>query len=206
MLPDSILPTPEDDIARILRDYERRLSHLETLEAAGAWTKIEDIDLSVAAANFDFQNIASSFISLRLIAYLRGDNASSFEFANVRFNNDGGDNYDYIDFEARHNNITFTREGIAVTAILAGVVDGSTSPANFFSVLDLICPNYANTNGFKTTSSKTTWIATGATTNIRVTRSSGWWRDTAAIDRLTLFPGAGANWLASSRATLYGVL
>ncbi len=33
MLPDSILPTPEDDIARILRDYDRRLSHLETLEA-----------------------------------------------------------------------------------------------------------------------------------------------------------------------------
>ncbi len=36
MLPDSILPTPEDDIARILRDYERRLSHLETLEGPGA--------------------------------------------------------------------------------------------------------------------------------------------------------------------------
>ncbi len=32
MLPDSILPTPEDDIARILADYEKRLSHLERLE------------------------------------------------------------------------------------------------------------------------------------------------------------------------------
>ena len=37
MLPDSILPVPEDDIARILRDYERRLSHLETLEGGGGF-------------------------------------------------------------------------------------------------------------------------------------------------------------------------
>ena len=32
MLPDSILPTSEDDIARILANFERRLSHLERLE------------------------------------------------------------------------------------------------------------------------------------------------------------------------------
>ncbi len=40
MLPDSILPTPEDDIARVLRDYERRLSHLETLEGGGGGFEI----------------------------------------------------------------------------------------------------------------------------------------------------------------------
>ena len=40
MLPDSILPTPEDDIARILRDYEKRLSHLETLEGGGGGFEI----------------------------------------------------------------------------------------------------------------------------------------------------------------------
>ncbi len=40
MLPDSILPVPEDDIARILRDYERRLSHLETLEGGGGGFEI----------------------------------------------------------------------------------------------------------------------------------------------------------------------
>ncbi len=32
MLPDSILPTPEDDIARIIKNFEKRLSHLERLE------------------------------------------------------------------------------------------------------------------------------------------------------------------------------
>lgn len=35
MLPDSILPTPEDDIARILANFEKRISHLERLESGG---------------------------------------------------------------------------------------------------------------------------------------------------------------------------
>ena len=37
MLPDSILPTSEDDIARILANFEKRLSHLEILEGPGLY-------------------------------------------------------------------------------------------------------------------------------------------------------------------------
>ncbi len=57
MLPDSILPTPEDDIARILRDYERRLSHLETLEGGGGGFEIgarvfNSVEISIASGGF----------------------------------------------------------------------------------------------------------------------------------------------------------
>ena len=58
MLPDPILPTPEDDIARILRGYERRLSHLERLEQGG-------LGLGARVFNSAAQTIANlAFVAL----------------------------------------------------------------------------------------------------------------------------------------------
>ncbi len=205
MLPDSILPTPEDDVARILRDYERRLSHLETLEAAGALTLIEDFDLLAPAANFDFQNISGAFKHLKLIAYLRSDRAAAVSDETViTFNNDGGANYDSIRILIFHNAQLVTVEDLAATSIRPGAVVATIGPADAFDAAIFEIPNYAGTVGEKVLTANISRKEAESTGNLRYESARGWWRNTAAITRVTLAPNLGANWLTGSVASLYG--
>ena len=83
-----MLPSPLEEIARKLDEYNKRLSHLERLEAGGAWTLIEDINLVAPAANIDFQNIVATHINLIIMGYARSDLADVIDRALMRFNND----------------------------------------------------------------------------------------------------------------------
>ncbi len=207
MLPDSILPTPEDDIARVLRNYEKRLSHLETLEGAagGAWTLIEDILLAADAATVDFQNIPATHTQLIIMGYARSDLADVVDRAIIRFNNDAGNNYDFVAAQVRHPAALATDEGVAATSAEIGVIGAANGPVNTFESLWIEINNYANTSNNKSVLSRSTMKLGTTTGNFRTVMTSAWWRDNSAINRITLLPNLGANFVTGTRFSLYGV-
>ena len=134
MLPDPTLPTPEDDIARILKNFEKRISHLESLEGGGALTLIEDILLAAPAATIDFQNIPTTYLSLLLLAKLRSDRGGApVDGIRLRVNNDAGANYDSLVFNIRELATLNTLETLAATRGSIGEATAGTSPAGHFA-------------------------------------------------------------------------
>jgi hypothetical protein len=86
-----------------------------------------------------------------------------------------------------------------ITASGAGVA------ANFFSTAELLIPNYANTTMVKTLQ-LTAVFGIGMGAGGRLLRvAGGIWNSVAAINRLTFSPSSG-NFVAGSRAVLYGIV
>ena len=154
MLPDSILPTPEDDIARVLRDYERRLSHLETLEQQGAHTEgaraYHSVNQSIASGgtvflSFDSENYDTDNIHDLVInnGRLTGRTAGKYHiFAHCQFNVQAGGRRIWI---IRLNGVTRISQ-----AEIGSIADGTAFPVLFAStVYDLAVDDYVEIGVFQ---------------------------------------------------------
>ena len=121
----------------------------------------------------------------------------------MQFNGDVGASYD----DVRVASAGFTYQGQAATGIgslTMGHTCGATSPAGTFSVFEVLIPNYANTVGHKTTLTHGNMKQGAATGDFWIQTWSGWWRSTAAINRLRVLLSS-SNFIAGSRATLYWI-
>ncbi len=206
MLPDSILPTPEDDIARILRDYERRLSHLETLEQiGGAWTLIEEIQLSVAAPTIDFQNIPATHAHLLILGSLRSAQVgASAASAFMRFNNSAV-GYDFVHALISHNAVLVTAEGINAAQMGIANITAGNAAANTFGAVEWLIPDYTDSTKLVSARAGSQNVFAQVSTNIRVEMGGGTWRTAGPVNRVTLLLTGGNNYVAGSFASLYGV-
>ena len=206
MLPDSILPTPEDDIARIIKNFEKRLTHLEILEGGGALTLIEDVLLTAPQATIDFQNIPAIYKHLKVVAYLRASNAVEVATWEVRFNNDSGNNYT-TGYVAHNAGGTHFPVFIGATdGIISGFLPGASADAFLFSANEFEIPNYANADNYKTLRATCVHIHDNVnSSDMFLWFGGGAWRDAAAINRVTVLDtGGGFNFVAGSRVSLYG--
>lgn len=175
-----------------------------TVDIPGAWTLIEDIQLGAPAGTIDFQNIPGTYKYLVIIYSARSARVEKVDILGVRFNNDSGTNYDW----ARHRGGTFhqVETGYNGSEIQSPLICGAQSPANSFGGGHLYIYDYASTSKRKGIN-----IVNGLyrEANTRILTLTGWgeWQTAnAAITRITLFnAAAGDNFVASSRATLYGI-
>lgn len=170
----------------------------------GVVRPIADSLLVGSVASFDFQSILADFAHLRLVLSGRGDNATANIGVQIRMNNDSGANYDYQVFRAAGTTLTGT-EFFAQTSIQVANIPGSTATANFFGVCTIEIPGYTGATGFKPIVA-TNYQQQGSSAGQTITQVlGGSWRSAGvAINRLTVFPAAG-NFIAGSRATLYGL-
>lgn len=204
MLPDPILPTPEDDIARTLTNFEKRLSSLESLEGGAGRVLIEEFVLAIDMATIDFQNIPATFRHLEIIASLRGDRAAVSDEVDFTFNGDVAFNYDRALVILQSTYVT--TQVFGDNNMELGQVAASAAPAGKFNSFIATVPNYADTTieaamiyrGGKVR-------ATSGGANIGSFMSYGEWRDASAVDQITITPAVGANWVAGSIAALYGL-
>lgn len=200
-----MLPEASADVARILADFEKRVSRLERLEDGGGWILIEDIELAIAAATMDFQSIPTTFKHLIIMGSARSTVAATVDSITLRLNNDGGANYDALRANIRHNAVLATAENLAATFMFAAQIPGNTAPANNFAGFFVYIADYLDTNKFKDAVYSSS-IMTGTTTGlIFVASGSGIWKNTAAVNRVTLGSETGPNFLADTRASLYGL-
>ncbi|HVE80975.1 MAG TPA: hypothetical protein VNA68_02435, partial [Candidatus Dormibacteraeota bacterium] len=148
--------------------------------------------------------IPSNFAHLQIVAYLRGSDSQLNSDVYLRFNNDSGANYDYVLQITRHNASLGTNEGVSASQIVLGPTPAGNSPGNTFGSQKIEIPYYANTSNHKTIQSTNGFKQGTTTANFYTGSAAGWWKSTAAINRVTLLP-IGGNFLAGSRVTVYGL-
>lgn len=172
--------------------------------AGSSLTKIEDQLLGSPAASFDFQNIPATFINLQIFLSARGDTAATSTTLNVRINNDSAAHYDR-ELQVAHSGTLATSETILGTEAIVGDVAANSATAGMVGSYLLTFFNYAQTTFFKNFTSSSGGFGRASSTNdVWLEAVFSEWISTAAINRVTLFPGAG-SFLAGSRATLYGL-
>jgi hypothetical protein len=170
----------------------------------GAMTQLYDNIASGAIASWDVQGISQAYNHLMLIVLARMDAVVSDQAGRLRFNGDTGANYDserFVAFGATQS----TGESLAATGASFGWFTGSSADANYASYEDLIIPHYTGTVFNKTFVGKNSSPQTTASGLTQAGIHSGLWRNTAAINRITVYPLTG-NWIAGSRLTIYGLL
>jgi hypothetical protein len=166
----------------------------------GALMPIADILLPSPQTVIDIQNIPQIYESLVLHTSLRTtDTGTGLYVATVQLNGDAGANYDLRYFD------TAASEQLAGNGWGTPFNNQGASLAGQFAQSELLFENYASTNNLKTFAGATsvkTANAAGGTANRQL---YGWWRSTAAINRITIGANQG-QWAAGCRVTLFGVL
>lgn len=169
--------------------------------------RLFDQTLVASAASFDIQNIAQTCSHLKLVSYLRDDGAgTTWSFAYVLINNDNGAHYDPQLVYASGSGAPING-GVNVNQFFAyaGIEAEGASTADRFGESEISIPNYRGAHhkivraeGYASTS--------GAIAGIAHVWLGTTWTQVAAINRITILPGSGSNFVAGSRVTLYGLV
>lgn len=154
------------------------------------------------AASIDIQNIPQTFGALKLVTHCRGTSAASLVSLLLRFNNDGGNNYDYNVIRWDNSSMIYS-PAVAQSSAFIGRFVAATGTADVFNACECVIPSYANGNVQKATVSHSGHKHGTAVGNMTSQISNNFWRSTAAITRLTLFPSAD-NFAQYSSVYLYG--
>lgn len=162
-----------------------------------ALAAIADTTLLAAAALIDIQNIPQTFAGLKASYEMRSDGAASPYALAMIFNNDSAAHYGYQ--YLRGQGAAVAAGSLTGSSGEAGVILGSTALAQYAGHGEVLIPNYAATDGRLIRG----WVAHSAAwdTNPFLDLVGGAWTNSAAINRLTFFPGAG-NFVIGSRLTL----
>lgn len=158
---------------------------------------------SGAIASWDVTGIAQTYAHLQLMIAARGDTAAAATQLNLRFNGDSAANY-YTDGLTASAAAASAIEQLAQTSGRASGMTAATANANYAGCTTVMIYNYAGTTFRKNFSSQGGRVTANSTTNITPEYALGFWDSTAAINQITVLPGAG-NWIAGSRLTIYGL-
>jgi hypothetical protein len=170
----------------------------------GAMAQLYDSVLGGSAANFDVSGISQAYNHLVVECTGRSDTASVLLGGSVRLNNDSGANYDF-ERDAASGGLALAAESFGATSMSALLFPGSTAPAGYSGFNRLFIPDYKSTTFHKVFHAHTIAKWGTAASNMEIDDVGCFWRSTAAINRITIFPSSG-NFVAGSRLSIYGVL
>lgn len=151
-----------------------------------------------------FSSIAATYRDLRLVIRGRGTSASASVAVTITFNNDTGANYDYERVSAVSNAVS----AIGLTAqnsINFGGIAAASATADVADAMIVDIFDYRGTTFQKAANSRSGTKTGTAAANLATEAKSGWWRSTAAINRVDVILSAG-NFTTGSVVSLYGVM
>jgi hypothetical protein len=166
--------------------------------ASTAYESIETVTLGSSTTTITFSSIPATYkhLQLRFIGRL----TSGSQGCRITFNSDTtAGNYANHALEADPATPSVYAYG---GANATPSFNQSGSAANTFSVSIVDILDYADTNKYKTMRA-----LYGQDTNSvgGITFYSGLWKNTNAIDSITLVPNFSANWAINTQAALYGI-
>lgn len=180
------------------RVFSRNLSERDALAAYK--TLIAQTSLTAAATAVEFIGIPSTFEDLILVVSARGDAALGSVELRIRMNEDTAANYDFNRIQA--DGATLDAATASATSIAAAdTIAAANAPAGAATTLRCEIPGYARTSFHKGV-----LLHSGlrqSATSVVNRLSYGLWRNTAAINRLTLNLSSG-SFVPGSTFTLYG--
>lgn len=157
--------------------------------------KLGETVLGTTAGSITFSSIPAGYRDLRVSWILRTNAGSSASLLG-RFNNDTGSNYDY-EVGSFSNTTVSGFSASAISYVYLGDCTRTATAANEAAVGAFDLPAYANTTFYKQLLGRN---ARGIETYV----TAGQWRNTAAINRIDIFPSAG-SFIAGSTFTLWGL-
>ena len=161
------------------------------MAAGNTYTPIATTTLSSSAASYTFSSIPSTYTDLVLITYTKDvRNVDGTDLA-IRVNTDTGTNYSWL-FIQGTGSAAATARGSNQTIMYAGIGTGVNYAPSIFQF-----NNYANTTTYKTL------IARNGEGNSATRLGIGLWRNTAAINSITVIGEQGLN--TGTMLTLYGI-
>jgi hypothetical protein len=174
--------------------------NLKTSQAASAMVQLYDNIASGAIASWDVTGISQLYNHLKVVWMGRGDNAAE-QSVLMRFNNDTGANYLWQQ-DIGSAAVASAANNAAATSIATNstVVQAVGATAGRAGMAEWLIASYKDT----TFNKDVTGIAYGPSSQ-NVSTHGGMWSNTAAINRITILPGAG-NFVTGSRLTIYGLL
>lgn len=162
--------------------------------------------LGASATTIDIQSIPATYKDLVIFAVLRSDAAgTSLDNLAMRLNNDSSGVYD-------SNRLWTYSSGATLAASLTdngssfdlGAVLAATATASRFSTVEITVFDYASTTRHKGIAHEVQAVNSGSNANAFWARTVGVWGATAAVNRITLLPSTGPNFIAGSQIRIYG--
>lgn len=170
---------------------------------AGAFALIADSTAGGAVASFDFSGISASYKHLLLWMEARGDTAAAVTASLMRFNADASAIYYRQLIQGVAAAVT-AAEGLTVTSAPLVDMAAATSLGNSSGSMICFLPNYASAAAIKTIIAVGGNQSAGGSGGLSAQLVYATYFSFSVINEVNVRPSAG-NWLANSRATLYGL-
>ena len=171
--------------------------------AAGSYDLLETEILTGSQASVTFSSLnttyGTDYQNLQLRMVVRTDRANTGDILGMTFNSDTTDaNYAYHWLAGSGSAVN--SGGEALRPYAATYINAGSEPANAFSgvVTDLLDP-------FSSSKYLTARSFFSGAYDRQVVLSSLLWENTNALTTITIAPIIGANWVAGSRFSLYGL-
>jgi len=162
---------------------------------------LETIELTQSASSVTFDNLPTSgYTDLKIVASARTTNgAGPRDQIDINFNGDTG-NQTYVLLFGIPDVSTGSESGVEIRG---GYMSGSTGTASTFGNAEIYIPNYRDGNTKAVLSYGVN--ATNANTQGGMQFSNSLWNSTAAITSIQLVSNTGANFVAGSTFSIYGI-
>lgn len=158
-----------------------------------------------SAGTITFSNLNSAYAGtyqhLQLRMVVQSTRASSLDSIRITFNGDTAANYSFHFMQGGNPSTVTSSSGANSSNIFGGYIPGVSNSTSWSpSIMDIF-------DAFETTKNKTTRSLTGQVDpNWQLTTlCSGSWRNTSALNSISIFPEIGPNFSIGSRVSLYGI-
>jgi len=166
---------------------------------------LSDQLLGADAPTIDFTSIPSTYNHLKIVFVGRSTEATTWNYAFGRFNNDSGNNYYNQYATLTGDGASSNVEGLAQDKGRVGNVPAGSATAGHAGTSEILIPFYKDTT-FKKTLQFYSFAGQKLTSGgPKVSHGGFLWNDATAISRVTLVLASG-NYLEGTHAILYGYL
>lgn len=158
---------------------------------------------SSTAANVNFTSIPATYRDLEIRIRGRGAKAAvSLVDMRLQFNADTGANYDGQSLQA-HGTTVVAFENLAQTNVYVGNIAAASSPSNAGDLVIIDVFDYRGTTFQKEGAYRNSLKRATTTGNVYQETGTFWWRNTAAITSVLVFPSSG-GFVDGTVVSLYG--
>jgi hypothetical protein len=155
---------------------------------------------SGGTASINFTSIPQTYTDLIVKISGRTTEAANFTTLVLTFNGNAT-SYSHR-FIQGNNSVAASSQGLSVTSLNLGYINGSNSTASTFGNMEIYIPNYTSANNKSVSVDAIQEI--NSTNNSVLWLNAGLWAQTTSINQITLTP-AGGNFAQYSTASLYGI-
>lgn len=163
---------------------------------------LSEVSTTSSAASVTFSAIPATYRDLELRIRGRGTTSATSIDIRMQFNGDTGGNYDGQGMQG-HNATAGAFPFAAATSIYLGNLAAATAPANAADLINVVISDYRGTTFQKAGITQATLKQAASTTGLYIEIDAFWWRNTAAITSVVVFPSAG-GFVDNTIVSLYG--